>query len=88
MKRYGSICCVVVLAVAASICCVSGAIAEQEQVQQENKAVKFLKDLVKWPFSITKQAVGTVGRTAEQGLTQLQIQELAWLRLLPVSLKR
>ncbi|MDP8292422.1 MAG: hypothetical protein P9M04_01250 [Candidatus Orphnella occulta] len=69
MKRYSGICCVVVLVIAVSIFCASGAFAQQEQVQQENKVVKFLKDIVKWPFSITKQAVGTVGRTTEQGLT-------------------
>ena len=69
MRKYGCIYIVMVLIVVVSIFCLNGAYAQQEQVQQENKFVKFMKDVVKWPFSITKQAVGTVGRTGEKAIT-------------------
>jgi hypothetical protein len=38
-------------------------------VKQENKAVKFFKDVFKWPFSVTKQGAETVGRTTKAGVT-------------------
>lgn len=69
MKKYNNLCGFMVLMVVVSIFCVNGAYAQQEQVQQENKAVKFLKGLVVWPFNIAKEAVNTVTRTANQGLT-------------------
>jgi hypothetical protein len=38
-------------------------------VKQENKVVKFFKDIFKWPFSVTKQGAETVGRTTKAGVT-------------------
>ena len=42
--------------------------AQEEQPQQENKVARFFKNIVKWPFSITKKGVETVGDTAEKGV--------------------
>ena len=79
MKRYNCLRWFAPLAIAVSFFCVNGAYAQQEQVQQEqvqqeqvqqeNKAVKFLKGIISWPFSITREAIDTVARTTKQGLT-------------------
>jgi hypothetical protein len=69
MKKYNNLCWFMVLIAAVFIFCVNGAYAQEEEAQQENKTVKFLKGLVNWPFNITKEAVDTVTRTAKQGIT-------------------
>ncbi len=69
MRKYSKLCLLAVLLAAVSIFCVNGVYAQEEQAPQENKAVKFLKSLVTWPFTITKEAVGTVARTTEKGVT-------------------
>ncbi len=38
-------------------------------VYAENKLVTFFKNVVKWPFSIAKKNVETVGRTTEKAAT-------------------
>jgi hypothetical protein len=42
---------------------------QDEAVKQENKAVKFFKNIFIWPFSVTKQGAETVGRTTKAGVT-------------------
>jgi len=74
MKRYNNLCLFMVLLIAVSFLCINGGYAQQEQkqqeqVQQENKALKLLKGLINWPFSITKEAIDTVARTTKQGIT-------------------
>jgi len=36
--------------------------------EQENRIVKFFKNLINWPFNITKKGAVTVGKTAEKGI--------------------
>jgi uncharacterized ion transporter superfamily protein YfcC len=40
----------------------------QEQAQRENKVVRFFKNVIKWPFSITKEGAETVGRTTKKAV--------------------
>lgn len=40
-----------------------------QEVQSENKVVKFFKGLVNWPFGVTKKSAETVGRTTERAVT-------------------
>lgn len=61
---------VIVLAALLVICNISDAAFSAEQVKssQENKVVKFFKDVFNWPFSVTKQGAETVGRTTKSGV--------------------
>ena len=36
---------------------------------EENKVVKFFKNVINWPFSVTKKGAETVGRTAAKPIT-------------------
>lgn len=37
--------------------------------EQENKVVRFFKNLINWPFNITKKGAETVGRTTKRSVT-------------------
>jgi len=40
--------------------------AYAQEAQSENKVARFFKNLVKWPFGVTKKGVETVGDTTEK----------------------
>jgi uncharacterized protein YunC (DUF1805 family) len=70
VKMAGRNLVVIVLAALLVVCGISEvAFCAQETKQaQENKVVKFFKDVFNWPFSVTKQGAETVGRTTKSGV--------------------
>jgi hypothetical protein len=62
---------VIIIVIAFSLTAISQVFAEDKQPApvKENKVVKFFKDVINWPFSITKKGAETVARTVEKGTT-------------------
>lgn len=53
------------------IVAVCGLLTVDRAYAAENKAVRFFKNLIKWPFGITKKSAETVGRTTKRATTMV-----------------
>jgi len=69
MSKRGIAVIVLTVFVCAGVFSAGVSYSQDEKPAQENKAVKFFKDLFNWPFSVTKQGAETVGRTTKAGVT-------------------
>ncbi len=54
-----------------TLICITGFFfcASSVYAAEENKVVRFFKNLVNWPFSVTKKGAETVGRTTAKPIT-------------------
>jgi len=65
MRRFSSFSLIVIILTIMAIGLMTTTTYAQE-AQSENKVARFFKNLVKWPFGVTKKGVETVGDTSEK----------------------